>query len=98
LTELLQTEAEAFHQELDSMRETNETRQEKMLQKARELKAVREQERQKFVEQALDKKFREESEELREFKSKELIKKYQLEQINQMKEREDKLAKDKEGK
>ena len=40
------------------MRETNETRQERMLQRARELKAAREQERQKFVEQTLEKKFR----------------------------------------
>jgi hypothetical protein len=59
LAELLQKESEAYKVELDSLqRETNDTRQQKMLQRARELKAAREQERKKFAEAQLERKAR----------------------------------------
>jgi hypothetical protein len=44
--------------ELEAMKETSEARQEKMLQRARELKAKREEERRKFAEEQLEKKWR----------------------------------------
>ena len=97
MTELLQTESEQYKKELDSLRETNEMRQQKMLQRARELKAAREQERQNLVEQQLQKKWRNEAEELREHASKEITKKIHIEQLEQLRQKEEKRQKELEG-
>jgi hypothetical protein len=58
LAELLKNEQEQYQKELDSLVETNETRKEKMLQRARELKAAREEERRQFAEAQMYRKWR----------------------------------------
>jgi hypothetical protein len=50
LLELLKLEEEQFRLELENTRETSEMRQEAMLQRARQLKSAREEERKAFAE------------------------------------------------
>ena len=97
MAELLITEQEMFLQELDALRETSEMRQERMLQRARELKAKREEERRKFAQEQLEKKWREDCDDLRQLESQDLTKKVQVERMNQLKQQEEKRAKELEG-
>ncbi|PRP76695.1 hypothetical protein PROFUN_14964 [Planoprotostelium fungivorum] len=96
LADLLTYEAEQYQKELDESQETSEMRQERMLARARELKAKREEERKKFAQEQLDRRWRDESDELRHLASQDLAERVRIERLGQLKQREEKLQREQE--
>ena len=65
LNDMLQRENEAYKQEIEGMEETPAQVRERMLKRVAQLKQMKEEERRKYVEQQLEKKFENEADELR---------------------------------
>ena len=70
LREMLLKEEQGYIEEMESMEETTLERQAKMRERAKQLKEKRERERQEFVAEKLDQRWRDQCEELRSIQSK----------------------------